>query len=51
MGHVPNKIDSTLRSQAVRLVMQHRAKYSPERAVHVQVAESLGEAPPVGWTA
>ncbi len=42
MGHVPKKIDSTLRSQAVRLVMEHRAEYSSERAVHVQVAESLG---------
>ena len=42
MGHVPKKIDSTLRSQAVRLVMEHRAEYSSERAVHVQVADSLG---------
>ncbi|WP_432089233.1 transposase [Streptomyces sp. bgisy095] len=39
---MPKKIDSTLRSQAVRLVMEHRAEYSSERAVHVQVAESLG---------
>ncbi|MGW6260936.1 transposase [Streptomyces sp. NPDC055085] len=29
-------------SQAVRLVTQHRSEYSTERAVHVQVAESLG---------
>ncbi|MCD9146177.1 IS3 family transposase [Streptomyces albireticuli] len=39
---MPKKIDSTLRSQAVRLVMEHRAEYSSERAAHVQVAESLG---------
>ena len=42
MGHVPKKIDPALRSQAVRLVTQHRSEYSTERAVHVQVAESLG---------
>ncbi|MEV6565998.1 IS3 family transposase [Streptomyces kronopolitis] len=39
---MPKKIDPTLRSQAVRLVTQHRSEYSTERAVHVQVAESLG---------
>ncbi|MGW7367117.1 IS3 family transposase [Streptomyces sp. NPDC054841] len=39
---MPKKIDSTLRSQAVRLVTEHRSEYSSERAVHVQVAESLG---------
>ncbi|GAA1553523.1 hypothetical protein GCM10009731_04670 [Streptomyces globosus] len=43
MGHVPKKIDPALRSQAVRLVAQHRSEYSTERAVHVQVAESLGQ--------
>ncbi len=42
MGYVPKKIDPALRSQAVRLVTQHRSEYSTERAVHVQVAESLG---------
>ncbi len=42
MGLVPKKIDPALRSQAVRLVTQHRSEYSTERAVHVQVAESLG---------
>lgn len=42
MGTVPKKIDPALRSQAVRLVTQHRSEYSTERAVHVQVAESLG---------
>ncbi|MFH8698795.1 IS3 family transposase [Streptomyces chartreusis] len=39
---MPKKIDPALRSQAVRLVTQHRSEYSTERAVHVQVAESLG---------
>ncbi|MEV7471898.1 hypothetical protein AB0O20_36260 [Streptomyces kronopolitis] len=39
---MPKKIDPTLRSQAVRLVTQHRSEYSIERAVHIQVAESLG---------
>ncbi|MFK0239156.1 transposase [Streptomyces vinaceus] len=39
---MPKKIDPALRSQAVRLVSQHRSEYSTERAVHVQVAESLG---------
>ncbi|MFF7234702.1 transposase [Streptomyces sioyaensis] len=39
---MPKKIDPRLRSQAVRLVTQHRSEYSTERAVHVQVAESLG---------
>ncbi len=42
MGPVPKKIDEALRGQAVRLVTQHRAEYSSERAVHIQVAESLG---------
>lgn len=42
MGLVPMKIDATLRSQAVRLVTEHRAEYSSERAPHIQVAESLG---------
>ncbi|PWI20218.1 IS3 family transposase [Streptomyces sp. Act143] len=39
---MPKKIDEALRGQAVRLVTQHRAEYSSERAVHIQVAESLG---------
>ena len=39
---MPRKMDPALRSQAVRLVTQHRSEYSTERAVHVQVAESLG---------
>ncbi len=39
---MPKKIDPALRSQAVRLVTQHRSEYSTERAVHVQVADSLG---------
>ncbi|MER6434337.1 IS3 family transposase [Streptomyces sp900105245] len=39
---MPKKIGPALRSQAVRLVSQHRSEYSTERAVHVQVAESLG---------
>ncbi|MHB9849187.1 IS3 family transposase [Streptomyces krungchingensis] len=39
---MPKKIDPALRNQAVRLVTQHRSEYSTERAVHVQVAESLG---------
>ncbi|MEV6259074.1 IS3 family transposase [Nocardia sp. NPDC051929] len=39
---MPKKIDPVLRSQAVRLVREHRSEYSTERAVHVQVAESLG---------
>jgi transposase-like protein len=42
MGLVPKKIDAALRSQAVRLVTEHRSEYSSERALHVQVAESLG---------
>jgi transposase-like protein len=42
MGHVPKKIDAALRSQAVRLVTEHRAEYSSERALHIQVADSLG---------
>jgi transposase len=42
MGVVPKKIDSAVRSQAVRLVVEHRAEYSSERAVVVHVAESLG---------
>ncbi|MDE1675435.1 hypothetical protein [Nocardia gipuzkoensis] len=39
---MPKKIDPVLRSQVVRLVREHRSEYSTERAVHVQVAESLG---------
>jgi transposase len=39
---VPRKIDHEVRSRAVRLVSQHRTEYSSERAIHVQVAESLG---------
>ncbi|NEA17099.1 transposase [Streptomyces halstedii] len=39
---MPKRVDSTLRSQAVRLVLEHRSEYSTERAVHVQIAESLG---------
>ncbi|WP_145981319.1 MULTISPECIES: IS3 family transposase [unclassified Pseudonocardia] len=39
---MPKKIDPAVRSQAVRLVTEHRSAYSTERAVHVQVAESLG---------
>ncbi|WP_331751216.1 transposase (plasmid) [Streptomyces globisporus] len=39
---MPKKFDPALRSQAVRLVTQHRSEYSTERAVHVQGAESLG---------
>lgn len=39
---MPKKIDPVLRSQAVRLVREHRSEYSTERAVHIQVAESLG---------
>ncbi|MFD9504195.1 IS3 family transposase [Streptomyces sp. NPDC060035] len=39
---MPKKIDTALRSQAVRLVTEHRAEYSSERALHIQVAESLG---------
>src|SRR5262245_55916255 len=42
MGLVPKKIDAALRSQAVRLVTEHRAEYSSERALHIQVADSLG---------
>ena len=42
MGVVPKKIDPAVRSQAVRLVTEHRSAYSTERAVHVHVAESLG---------
>lgn len=42
MGHVPKKIDAALRSQAVRLVTEHRSEYSSERALHIQVADSLG---------
>jgi hypothetical protein len=42
MGLVPKKIDAALRSQSVRLVTEHRSEYSSERALHVQVAESLG---------
>ncbi|MEU5547913.1 hypothetical protein AB0G85_37340 [Streptomyces sioyaensis] len=39
---MPKKIDPALRSQAVGLVTEHRSEYSVERALHVQVAESLG---------
>ncbi|KOG53702.1 transposase [Streptomyces virginiae] len=39
---MPKKIDAALRSQAVRLVTEHRSEYSSERAVHIQVADSLG---------
>ncbi|MFG3208102.1 IS3 family transposase [Streptomyces sp. NPDC048192] len=39
---MPKKIDAALRSQAVRLVTEHRAEYSSERALHIQVADSLG---------
>ncbi len=39
---MPKKIDTALRSQAVRLVTGHRAEYSSERALHIQVAGSLG---------
>lgn len=42
MGLVPKKIDAALRSQVVRLVTEHRAEYSSERALHIQVAVSLG---------
>ncbi len=42
MGLVPKKIDAALRSRAVRLVTEHRAEYSSERALHIQVADSLG---------
>ncbi len=33
---MPKKIDAALRSQAVRLVTEHRAEYSSERALHIQ---------------
>lgn len=39
---MPKKIDAALRRQAVRLVTEHRAEYSSERALHIQVADSLG---------
>ncbi|MCC0097635.1 transposase [Streptomyces flavotricini] len=39
---MPKKIDAALRSQAVRLVTEHRSEYSSERALHIQVADSLG---------
>ncbi|MGW8356499.1 transposase [Streptomyces wedmorensis] len=39
---MPKKIDVALRSQAVRLVTEHRSEYSSERALHIQVADSLG---------
>ncbi|WP_078628686.1 hypothetical protein [Streptomyces sp. NRRL F-2664] len=39
---MPKKIDAALRSQAVRLVAEHRSEYSSERALHIQVADSLG---------
>lgn len=39
---MPKRIDAALRSQGVRLVTEHRAEYSSERALHVQVADSLG---------
>lgn len=42
MGLVTMKIDAALRIQAVRLVTEHRAEYSSEHALHIQVAESLG---------
>ncbi|MFE5681438.1 hypothetical protein [Streptomyces erythrochromogenes] len=32
----------TLRSQAVRLVAEHRSECSSERALHIQVADSRG---------
>ncbi|MEV6332374.1 hypothetical protein [Streptomyces sp. NPDC051909] len=39
---MPKKIDAALRSQTARLVTEHRAEYSSERALHIQVAEPLG---------
>ena len=39
---MPKKMDAALRSQAVRLVTEHRAAYSSERALHIQVDDSLG---------
>ncbi|NUS30338.1 MAG: hypothetical protein HOV92_39880 [Streptomyces sp.] len=40
-----HRVAEALRGQAVRLVTQHGAEYSSERAVHIQVAESLGVPP------
>ncbi|GAA3283941.1 hypothetical protein GCM10010493_75450 [Streptomyces lavendulae subsp. grasserius] len=39
---MPKAIDAALRSQAVRLVTEHRSECSAERALHIQVADSLG---------
>ncbi len=43
---MPKKIDAALRSQAVRLVTEHHSEYSSECALHIQVADSLGDVPP-----
>ncbi|MEU9233462.1 PIN domain-containing protein [Streptomyces subrutilus] len=39
---MPKKVDAALRSKAVRMVTEHRSEYSSERALHIQVADSLG---------